>query len=124
MKEKSYTRYDKIFDGFNSVGGTLSQEGVDASIIYAGAASRPFNLNSNFVVNTVIFDGDNSVFLENNVQAFSPMNLGDHDMGGFTLGCQGNITRFGHFEVKEIILRNSVAKQIAIYKELKKIHGL
>ena len=131
-KQISWTSDEHIFDGNALDSGTFYQINLSTPDvgIYAGGASGVAT-NSNFALGpyaiaTVVINGASSSVQINRTTATTG-NPGAANMGGFSLGADGNNLRFANFQAKEVILRSvadSAATRLAIQTALARKHGI
>jgi hypothetical protein len=108
IKPLSWTIFDYFFDGYVGNTGLCCQNATEPNITaYAGTTCAE---NANLILNQwailkVKFDGITSRLQVNDTPAIVG-DMGLSDMGGFTLGAQGQADYFAHFEFAEGIVQN------------------
>lgn len=107
FKQVSWTNNDGIFDGNTSGTGLFYQNGVTPDTqIFAGTVSHgtPPAAIGTYVVGAFVFNAAASVSQINLTSTTVGSTIGAANMGGFTLGCWGDNTKFGNIQVAEVII--------------------
>jgi len=130
IKQVTWTRYDRIFDGNTNDTMKFWQEDITPKLqVGIGGTSAK---NANLAVNTwgiirVLFNGVNSEF-QINQTVTDVFDCGASNAGGFTLFARGlGASSWANAQVKDIILGNAAsdtATKALIYNNLKEINGL
>ena len=128
LNQKTWTDIDYIFDGNAADSGAMIQRGFSPNFrFYAGAILDVQGITlGNYGIVRALYNGAQSKII---VNENSPVigNLGTASMNGYRLGVGGNGSRFGNFEVSEIVIRNVVdteQDEALIYNYLKKKNSL
>ena len=106
----SPTDYGRIWNGIASNSGDMIQSIASKSISQnAGSnGSYVFTTPSNeFIIIRSLYSGVDSFIKINNGISSLPANCGSSNMGGFTLGANGDYDNASNIQVKEVILRKS-----------------
>ena len=129
FKQITSTLFDRVFDGDANDSGVLSQQIAPPILeLYAGSAIPTTNhlpLDA-FGILRCLFNGSSSKLIVNDTAPITG-DVGTADMGGFTLAAQGSPNRFGHIQVKEVIVRkvaDSASDEQFIYDYLEAKYGL
>ncbi len=108
-KQVTWTSLDAFFDGNTVSTGLLRQKNGRVSPDIQSFAGVLLEINTDFILNTyavviTIFNGAVSAIQVNN-EAPLEGDAGAANMGGFTLGTQGNmLSRWSHIQVKEVLI--------------------
>lgn len=106
VKQVSWTSGDRISDGnaFNT--GVLYQTAASPQINSFAGTTTPFIASlavGSVGVISALFSGASS-YLKHNLNAASTANAGTNNMGGFTLGADGNNAQFSNIQVYEVLI--------------------
>jgi hypothetical protein len=115
-----------IFDGNATDSGALLQ-GLGSPDLYINSGTPGVGGGVDLVLNTfgivrIIFNGVNGSIQINEVVPITG-NAGALNMGGFTLGARGDITRWSHIEVKEVGIMPGDMGEADIYNYLDNKYG-
>lgn len=126
VKQVSWTSGDYILDGNTNSSGSVIQTSTSPGLkTYAGTLSTQ---NDNLAVGAYgiircLFNGASSKFQINETAAITA-DFGSVDMGGFTLGAQGDGgSKWSNIETPEIVIRKSVVGEVNIFSYLKSKYG-